>query len=269
MNKLLILVFFFVFSFNSYSQNKELTDSTLVCGVLKDFTSVGKYIELSCYLSDTQYLNEGTFLVVSGVKKCESKKFFKVYYKNEEYYIELSKLLFHDDTDYFEIINNFSAESKERFNYHAKAGAALYHYNKLKKLVDFMDSCKPKGVAVLKWSVYDESEYTDGTGVKIVFHNPTKKTIKYIWVGFIGYNAVQDKVIDRGKSLKSVKCIGPIAPESDGSYEFEYVWFTDIVENAKISSLKVQYMDGTMKNVISPSKVILDSDIYEYCLDEN
>ena len=58
------------------------------------------------------------------------------------------------------------------------------------------------------------------------------------------------------------KCIGPIDPSDDATYEFEYVWFTDIVEYAKVKSIVVQYKDGTTKRITNSSKITWSNELY-------
>ncbi|MFV0468911.1 MAG: hypothetical protein ACK5MK_08310 [Dysgonomonas sp.] len=266
MKKLLLLLILGVLSVYAYSQ--EITDSTLVLGSMKSFDRIGKGVDSYtyssiCTLEDTKYLDADTYVIVSGIYECKDNKYYKVIYKNEEYYVEKANLDLQDPLSYF-YISNFSQDSKEKFHKHAKELGAVYHYYKLKKILDFTESCKAKGLVILDWGIYDESEYTSGTSVKFSFHNPTKKTIKYIWVNLVGYNPVGDKVIERGKSLKTVRCIGPIESDSGGSYSFDYVWFSDLVEDAKIMSIKVQYMDGTIKTITNAKLVRLDRDLYNY-----
>jgi hypothetical protein len=101
---------------------------------------------------------------------------------------------------------------------------------------------------------------------KHVVFNPTSKTIKYFWFTFIGYNPVGDPVVDfkRRTSSITVKAVGPIDPNKNGSYEFKYVWFTDLAETAKISSIKVQYMDGSFKTIFNLKPVMLDDKSYNW-----
>jgi hypothetical protein len=42
---------------------------------------------------------------------------------------------------------------------------------------------------------------------------------------------------------------GPIKPDENGSYNFKYTWFTDLVQRVKITQIKVQYMDGSFKTI--------------------
>lgn len=98
-------------------------------------------------------------------------------------------------------------------------------------------------LVIEKSGCYDMSEYTDGTGYRISFYNGSKKTIKYVYLTIQGYNAVDDPV---GRP-SSKRCIGPIDTDEVASYDFEYLWFTDVVEYTKITSLKVQYMDNSVR----------------------
>jgi hypothetical protein len=126
--------------------------------------------------------------------------------------------------------------------------------------VKALESYAQYGLAIPNWSVYDMSEYTDGTGIKFSFLNPTKKVIKYITINFQGYNAVDDPV---GKTLTK-RCVGPIEPDETGTYEFDYAWFTDVVEYAKIKSILVQYKDGTSKTISNPKSIMFGSDLQNF-----
>ena len=49
--------------------------------------------------------------------------------------------------------------------------------------------------------------------------------------------------------------IGPIAPGETASYSKDYMWMTDVVESFRISSIKLEYTDGSSK-VVSDVKSI-------------
>lgn len=102
--------------------------------------------------------------------------------------------------------------------------------------------------------------------MKFEFYNPTKKTIKYITINFVGYNAVDDPVSTYEGSTLTRKCIGPIEPKDQATYEFEYVWFTDIVEYAKIKSILVQYKDGTSKRINNASNIVWSDELNSFLL---
>ena len=63
-----------------------------------------------------------------------------------------------------------------------------------------------------------------------------------------------------------MKGVGPIKPEENGTYEYKYVWFTDLVETAKILSIKIQYMDGSFKTVVNPKEIMLTKNLLDILL---
>lgn len=264
-----------IFAFQTKAQNVSFTDSTLVIGVVSESNAsicddVSSYC--SCY---SKSLNKGTIVVVSGIKTCSksysgSEYFFEIFYKNKAYYIKKDNLQFSKDIDYFSEISHLSEEQATTFRANAKFTAAIAHSRTLDEALTFLESCKTKGLAILHWNIYDESEYTDGTSFRIEFYNPTKKTIKYITTTIVGYNPVGDRVYNSRKQSYNcqVKSVGPIEPEGSGSYSFDYVWFTDMVETAKIVSIVVQYMDGTTKTITNSKSIELKRNLYDYLQDE-
>ena len=67
-------------------------------------------------------------------------------------------------------------------------------------------------------------------------------------MNYVEYNAVDDPVYPMyGGATITNKCIGPIEYEQFVDYDFEYVWFTDIVDYVKMKSMVVEYKDGTKK----------------------
>ena len=84
------------------------------------------------------------------------------------------------------------------------------------------------------------------------------KTIKYINISFVGINTVNDKVLNKygGSYINNVRCVGPIKQYEEAEFEWDYVWFTDIVETVKLVSIKVQYMDGTIKTITIVNSII-------------
>jgi hypothetical protein len=156
-------------------------------------------------------------------------------------------------------------EFKLKFKENATKIADLAYQEKINEVAKFINSCSSKGLVILDWSFYDESEYTEGTSIKISVINPTKKNIKYLWFTFSGYNAVDDLIIDtiKGKSKVTVKGVGPISPSESGDYEYDYVWHTDLVQRVKIDQVKVQFMDGSFKTILIPKQITLDNSFLE------
>lgn len=275
--KNLILVFLFVitstFVYSQKNETKNINDTTLIFGVVTEDSYVGKDVSSYCSVGYDRNLPKKTIVLVCGTKRCtrsysnEGTDFFLINYNKKLYYIEKEKLFLKDYT--FDEINNMNEETAQKFKEYSNSMASLMYDMDVKEALNFLNSCKPYGLVVYDWEYYDESEYTDGTSARITVYNPTNKTIKYLWFNFIGYNPVGDRVVDRvnGTSIITKKGVGPIAKGETGTYEFEYLWFTDIVETAKISSIKVQYMDGTIKTINNPKTIML-SDKYRKILEE-
>lgn len=131
-----------------------------------------------------------------------------------------------------------------------------------------ISSLQKAGIAIMDYTAFDNSEYTDGTGFRIKFFNPTKKTIKYINISFFGINAVNDKVLNKygGSYINNVRCVGPIKQYDEAEYEWDYVWFTDIVETVKLISIKVQYMDGTIRTITDFKNIVVKEEEQIYLL---
>lgn len=68
---------------------------------------------------------------------------------------------------------------------------------------------------------------------------------------------------DKVSSLKSLKGIGPIGENESTSYTFNYVWFTDIVTDFKLVSIKIQYMSGAIKVITDSNSIFDENGSYE------
>jgi hypothetical protein len=265
-------------------KTKILTDTTLLMAKpVIGKTTIGTKIDnsrcdIEYYYGDKKYpydFNNDDIFIVSGIYECETDllkivDFFKIIYNEKEYYVKKNDIVFGHQNNYFQQIKNFSPSQSEKFRETAKQWVLAYEEYKedakqqrIKELIDFVNNCKSSGIVITNWNIYDESEYTDGTGVEIRYLNPTTKTIKYIWTTIVGYNPVKDKVKAKsGQYNTQIKSVGPIAPNETGLYQFNYVWFTDIVETAKIVSIRIQYMDGTEKNVYNADKITMSDEFY-------
>lgn len=275
--RLLLICVFTSYSILGFCQNnnpKILTDSTMVLGAIRESTYVGQSISSYCTNGFDKHLEKGEIVVVSGVQSCKNSfsntetEFFEIFFKNKVYYIEREKLL--TDSSNFEQIKNFSPERSNSFKEFAIYAGKVLYLDDMKEALAFLESCKNKGLVILDWSFNDESEYTEGTGAKFKVYNPTQKTIKYLWFTVVGYNPVGDKIIDRrkGTSNITVKAVGPIAKDETGLYEFDYVWFTDLVETMKIISIKVQYMDNSIKTITNVKDITMPDKLYKILIDE-
>lgn len=293
-NSLFTILFLFpvlIMAQTKTTKVSKLTGSSDVSATVREYSNVGISFNNNCDFFYNLYLEENTKIIICGTDSCirkewnDTTRYFVILHDDDYFYIEKNKIK--TNPTYYKQIANMSPEMADSFRRNAIRYSILVMRidsiseimkalvetkmaleNKIMAL-NFLEKTVPKGLAVLNWSYYDESEYTSGTSIKLEVYNPTKKTIKYIWFTFVGYNAVDDKVTDikRGTFI-TMKGIGPIETKSIANYVFEYVWFTDIVETAKISSIKVQYMDGTFKTIIDPKSITLSQSYYDILFSE-
>ncbi len=209
-------------------------------------------------IGDYKKISEYAILPVS--KFCYTKNdkdYYEVMYCGKGYVVEENVInisvedknfLKNIDNDYSSLIINNARE------------ASIYHRMRdFDKAINLMSGLKKKGLVIFDRSIYDTSEYTDGTGFSISVVNLSGKIIKYISFTVIGYNPVKDVV--RGRQGKSpyitVRGVGPIKPGEGGEYNWEYLWFTDLVQTHKITLIKLQYLDGSVKVYNNPESLIL------------
>lgn len=233
----------------------------IICGMSSEYyTPVYQTLKPGSYQSSDDHLSNEDLIFIADRINVRGKDYYKGVLDGKPFFIETSKIkLLQEDKLKLDSLVNSPQEIRDAFFEFTKALSYLVHCSQLEKVLNTINGFASKGVSIPSWGVYDMSEYTDGTGMRFSFHNPTKKTIKYVNVSFVGYNAVDDRV---GRAI-SKRCIGPIEPDETASYDFEYAWFTDVVEYAKMTSLSVQYMDGTTKTVAKPSSVVWSDEINE------
>lgn len=242
------------------------TEVELVNAKSKSNVHIGKEFVFGCTLEIKEILKENEPILIYGFFNCKNDSaigFYKAYWKNNICFIKTSdvKISAQDEK------NIMSLDSLQQINLHEKLLKRLNAQNEQqqKKTDENLKRYKSKaalnGILIKTSRVFDHSEYTNGTGYEVSFANMSKKTIKYVWFSVKGINAVDDLV-----STQTLKCIGPIKPNEEGSYSFDYVWFTDVVEKSKLSAVKIQYMDGSIKQVQNPNDLIIDEAMYNLIL---
>lgn len=222
-------------------------------GFVNDAHAVPREMD-RCYGSKHTDLFEGMSVLVAGSYRCQSgigkeESYFVAYYDGQRFFIPQSQLWMSAE-DRARVASLDEAALNGDFA-NIKDDSTVLRSVQLDEALKAYRQTAVHGVGVDTFEVYDESEYTDATGLRFSVYNPTKKTIKYVYLSVVGMNAVDDPVRDRitGATSKQLRGVGPIEPGDFGSYTFENFWFTDLVEWPRLTSLKVQYMDGTTKVV--------------------
>lgn len=206
----------------------------------------------SCFTEDSKRIPAGSAIVVVRKAECTRRGVsidtgrYEILYKGETYFIEPWRILM------FEYMKDaIAAYSPEQ----VEASLDVWKAASLKATTDEFEGArkallatKKYGVALLRSTVYDVSEHTSGTGARFVVGNTGEKTIKYVTVNFVGLNAVNDPV-PTGRGPATIRGIGPIEPGNTGSYSRDYVWATDTVHSHRVSSILVEYMDGSKRTI--------------------
>lgn len=235
-----------------------------ILGLTKSMSKISQSINPTESYStlSSKYLYSPVVISIGGKLKVKDKEYFKAIYKGKAFFIESSAVTLSDEmklkVDSLDLMNE--AQKNYFFHFALTLGKNMELQTANENLAE-LNSFSKYGLAISEWGPYDESEYTDGTSVRFHFFNPTKKIIKYITINYVGYNSVDDPVSSRGKTVMTSKCIGPIEPDSFATYEFEYVWFTDVVDYAKIRSIVVQYKDGTSKTITNAKNIMFSENL--------
>lgn len=115
---------------------------------------------------------------------------------------------------------------------------------------------------------------TAGVGLKIKFRYLNySKTIKYLFVTVVPYNAVGDVQMSAtgGQSVFTGRIAGPIEADviNTNSTYWENAWNSNTVTCVKITKVKVEYVDGSTHTYIDEIPKILASNIVNDCNSEN
>ena len=222
--------------------------------------TIGTYSN-SSYIDKKDNLPLDNYIRIGGKQTIKRKDYYIATCYGKCFYIPVNNVTLKDDEKAkLDSLLSSPQETQEKFIEVTKVFELYQYAQDMKNLLSEFESFKKYGLSIVKWKVYDVSEYTDGTGIKFTFYNPTKSMIKYITITFVGYNAVDDPV---GRAITK-KCIGPIEPDESCEYEFDYAWFTDIVEYAKIRSIKVDYKNGTSKTITNIRNIEWSDELYDF-----
>lgn len=241
-----------------------------VLGLTKEKTESGERVDDWCDLSSSSKLPGRALVVVVRKKPCVPRYGGTKRDLLEVLYAGKTRLV-SDDAVYLspEHAKRFAALEPAQIEASIedwRLTSLISRKTELEKVMKSLDATSKHGVALLKASIFDVSEHTEGTGFKATVYNSTRKTIKYVTFTVVGLNAVGDPVrggFARNTPAPMLRGIGPIGPGETGTYSKDYLWTTDVVESFRISSIKLEYMDGTSKIVSDVRNIRISAQDYE------
>jgi hypothetical protein len=113
-------------------------------------------------------------------------------------------------------------------------------------------AAKKNGVDMIIEKLYlDDPDTCGGIDVYGHFYNNYKKTIKYIDIEIIPYNAVKDiqHCTISNKSLAKLQFTGPIKPHTGKGCKWRAVWHNSTIRNFSIKKITVTYMDNIILSI--------------------
>ena len=197
---------------------------------------------------------------------CGEKKYYIIKNKGNKVMINARYIKIDNDLSFNEVS---SITQNSKYKRAAESYSEDLNDNGKKEFQSYIEKQRAVGIILLDYSVEDVSEVTDGVTAKFEVFNPTNKVIKYVTFYVFGINPVGDYVynVRQYSNISEFRGVGPIKPKESANYEWEYAWFTDVVEKLKIIKVKIQYMDGSTKIVTNTKSLILPSK-FEFQLGE-
>ncbi|MBT0572779.1 hypothetical protein OKE68_02785 [Riemerella anatipestifer] len=266
MKKFLLLFSLLVVSSLFGSVAKQDSISNIITSISKDdnlYRGITNECELEIketpkYISD----ENANIFYITDIKFCGGLYYITGFYMGTEYnWVYYKRNIMHkgefiDIEKAQEILSSMSPKEYIEFVNNSKENSIIYIDIMKDRILEKLKSYEKYGIGILEAHATAE-DYT--TGAKFRILNTSKKTIKYITFNFYGENAVEDKVLYRKGSFSTYrKGIGPVESYDIATWSFDSVWLTDIVEYLTITSINIQYMDGTSKNIKFNSKMMLD-----------
>lgn len=264
MKALHILLFLTIFDCVNAQKKIEFVKAVAI-----DFPYLGQELKYGCEVDVKEIIEKGEQLSLYGHFYChdiDTVSIYKVYRNTQVYMIPGKYVSIKPEQDeYLKSLDSIDQKAMEEKIYQIAEKQANEAKAKVTALVDkFSQKGKQNGLLIRSANAFDQSEYTKGTGYSVIVLNLSSKTVKYIWFTIKGINPVGDLV-----ATKTVKGVGPIKTNTEGEYNFDYVWLSDLVETTKLLSIKVQYMDGSIKTIQNASELIVGDKLYEFMFDDN
>ncbi|MBU3743100.1 MAG: hypothetical protein FGM61_00945 [Sediminibacterium sp.] len=266
--KKIILLFLVLITLNSEAQT-TISDTSLIAGITNYTAYPGTSLTVKDIILGNEMINRNSIVIITGAHSFSPNvNYFQIAYQGKLFYLNRDYITLKDNSiNFFKSVLNLDKKITDSLKVRGLELSKLYFLKEKLKAIEFIDFCKKRGLLIKKKSIYDESEYTQGTSFECEVVNLSSKPIKYITFLIQGYNAVNDKV----SSIKMLKGIGPIGNFESSKYSFDYVWMTDIIDSYKLISIKIQYMDGSIKTITDTNSIFDENgnfDLYLKILEE-
>lgn len=208
-------------------------------------------------LQNKSYLEE-SIVWFAGIDTIQNNVFYKLCQLDKVFYAQKQDISFYyqigingkleNSTDAIDIYKSLPRAKQEAFFEYNKRFVCYELFSQRKNdYLEYLEKYKKMGIIVEDMGLYSNHGYSTGFSFRIT--NLVDKTIKYIEIGVTGLNAVRDKVVEKGKTMQTIKCVGPINPYETASYNFEHTWWTDLVRYYNVNYYLLTYMDGTTKKI--------------------
>lgn len=251
-----LIVFFSLLPFFVFSQELEVP----LIGKVKDHSSFIEKVseDKICDNYGKKHVNRGEEVLITGIKKCTDKgniikKYYEVCINGKLYYAEKNWL--ETEERLYETLEGLSPFQA----FWLRIQTLRYEAEELEKDLAaaevFLSSCESRGIVILNSSIFYSNEFTDTSSLEVEFYNPTNKIIKNIWLTSYALDAVGNKVaaLKNQSGLINSQIEGHFKPNEINRIKIEKLWFNAVY--ARLSQIKLQYMDNSIKVIAQPSEV--------------
>ena len=201
-------------------------------------------------LTNKVYNSDESLFWFAGIDTINNKIYYRVCENDKVFWIRERDAEFNEIESCTSIKKNWSnltdKQKEYYFDYTKYFVCHKLHQEHINEWFELMNKYKSIGILLENCKIYGD-EYSTGFEVKVT--NMSNKTIKYIIFNIVGLNSVKDKVKYKGTYIQETRGIGPISPLETAYYDFEHLWWTDIVEYFDIQSINIEYTDGTKKQI--------------------
>jgi hypothetical protein len=175
---------------------------------------------------------------------------YRKYLYSYDYFFDLNSMMKEKKLTKSYLMENFG--TPQQMNSDDEGNYWIYKKYNLK--IYFLDQLAAK-VEVINYYARDKNQLAVSSyevtgsevtiGMNITIQNLNSKTIKYIYFTVTATNPVDDKV-----GTKTVRGVGPIKKDEEGTYEFDDIIYSSTAKFLSIDRIKIQYMDGSGRDIL-------------------